>query len=731
MKRLPYFLLFISINLQAQIPQTLSYQGLLTNSSGPNAGLPVTDGSYSVTFNFYIDSSPTRIDFRTVTVTTSQGLFATVIGNGVAPNQPLNLNPPLGSVQYYIGLQVNGETELLPRVALTSVPYAFTANSAFSLVNTATISGSQLNSPITNSSVTLPFSQITGTLGSAQLLNGSITNDKLANGIEASKIVGLPPAAIADGSVTDAKLIGISASKITGTLATTQYGDGSITNAKLATGIDASKIVGLPPATIADGAVTNAKLASDISASKITAGTLSVDRLANGSITNEKLATGIDASKIVGLPPATIADGAITNIKLASDIDASKLTQGTLPVDRLADGSITNTKLASDISASKITAGTLSVARLADGSITNEKLATGIDASKITSGTISVNQLADLSITDAKLIGISASKVTGTLTTAQYDASSITNEKLAADIDASKITAGTLSVARLADGSITNEKLANGIDASKITSGTLSVNQLADVSIADAKLIGISASKVTGTLSASQIGSGSIDNSKLASDIDASKLTTGTIPVSRLGVILPAGPVSTRPVSAADGTMRYNSDDKKLEYYNGTNWYYTTPKVAVLKDAPLPGTSGGASSAGWQIRNLNVVEGDTSFVSLTSNRFTLTPGEYIVEASSPGVASNVLRVALVNTSNLSEAYYGTSEFNGSASDSQSSSFLKAFPTLTASASYEIRFYVQTGKPSDGLGKASSVPSIDGVSAAPNELYTQVKITKLR
>ena len=536
MKRLPYFLLFISINLQAQIPQTLSYQGLLTNSSGPNAGLPVTDGSYSVTFNFYIDSSPTRIDFRTVTVTTSQGLFATVIGNGVAPNQPLNLNPPLGSVQYYIGLQVNGETELLPRVALTSVPYAFTANSAFSLVNTATISGSQLNSPITNSSVTLPFSQITGTLGSAQLLNGSITN---------------------------------------------------------------------------------------------------------------------------------------------------------------------------------------------------EKLATGIDASKITSGTISVNQLADLSITDAKLIGISASKVTGTLTTAQYDASSITNEKLAADIDASKITAGTLSVARLADGSITNEKLANGIDASKITSGTLSVNQLADVSIADAKLIGISASKVTGTLSASQIGSGSIDNSKLASDIDASKLTTGTIPVSRLGVILPGGPVSSRPASAAEGTLRYNSDDKKMEYFNGVNWYYTTPKIAVVKDAPLPGTSGGASSAGWQIRNLNVVEGDNSFVSLTSNRFTLTPGEYIVEASSPGVASNVLRVALVNTSNLSEAYYGTSEFNGSASDSQSSSFLKAFPTLTASTSYEIRFYVQTGKPSDGLGKASSVPSIDGVSAAPNELYTQVKITKLR
>ena len=115
----------------------------------------------------------------------------------------------------------------------------------------------------------------------------------------------------------------------------------------------------------------------------------------------------------------------------------------------------------------------------------------------------------------------------------------------------------------------------------------------------------------------------------------------------------------------------------------------------------------------------------------TQSAFYASAKVYNIEASSPGVASDIMRVALVNATNLSEAYYGTSEFNVSANGSQSSSFLKAFRTLTASTSYEIRFYVQNGRLSDGLGKASSVPSIDGFSAAPNELYTQVKITKLR
>jgi hypothetical protein len=151
MKRFLYLFAFVASNVFAQIPQTLSYQGLLTNSTGDNAGSPIADGSHTVIFNFYTSATATtKVESRTVTVTTFQGLFTTIIGNTDTPNQPLNtLNPPLGSTQYFVGLQVDGGVELTPRIALTAVPYAFAANTAYSLANTATVSGSQLNSHIT------------------------------------------------------------------------------------------------------------------------------------------------------------------------------------------------------------------------------------------------------------------------------------------------------------------------------------------------------------------------------------------------------------------------------------------------------------------------------------------------------------------------------------------------------------------------------------------------------
>lgn len=125
-----------------------------------------------------------------------------------------------------------------------------------------------------------------------------------------------------------------------GTLDMARIADGSVTNAKLASGIDASKLTTgtLPIARIADGDITDAKLASGIDASKLTTGTLPIARIADGAVTDAKLASGIDASKLTTgtLPIARIADGAVTNAKLASGIDASKVTTGTLPDGQLS-----------------------------------------------------------------------------------------------------------------------------------------------------------------------------------------------------------------------------------------------------------------------------------------------------------------------------------------------------------------------------------------------------------
>src|SRR5690606_21247003 len=55
-------------------------------------------------------------------------------------------------------------------------------------------------------------------------------------------------------------------------------------------------------------------------------------------------------------------------------------------------------------------------------------------------------------------------------------------------------------------------------------------------------------------------------------------------------------------------------------------------RVAYLKDVKPSGTAGGTFTSGsWQTRDLNTIEGDSSFVSLASNQFTLQPGTYHIE----------------------------------------------------------------------------------------------------
>lgn len=432
--------LLLALPAKAQVPQTLSYQGLLTKSDGT----PVDNGTYNITFNFYtVPIVGSVVQSRTVNgVVTYQGLFSTIIGNtqGGSSNTPLNnLNPPLGSIQYYVGLQVNNGIELTPRVALTAVPYAFAASS---LESTATVAGSQIT-----------------------------------------------------GSITTAT---IPATQITGMLATAQHTDASITNAKLASGIDGSKIT-------------------------------------TGNIAN----TLLDAS--------------------------------------LQD--------------------------LADGSLTGSKVGTGISASNVTIGTLPIAQLPNT-------------------------------------------TAGT-------------------------------------------------------TL-----------------DLSSGKNS----------IFLPSGTNTTpdRPTTPKEGMLRYNTTDHVMEYYNGADWYFVTPKVAIIKDSKTSGVKGGAYNtvSSWQVRELNTPDSNNDFlVQIASNQFTLTSGEYIIEASAP--AWNVLshRIKLKNLV-LGNEVFGESSYT--TQYAQTRSHLTTRITIDATPdNFEIQHFCTAQNTADS---ALGVP-VAAIGA--NEIYTQVKITKLR
>ncbi len=99
----------------AQVPRTISYQGRLTNDTGA----PL-DGTYSITFSLYdVATGGTALWSEMKSISVSQGLFTTALGSGTAFGEAVGFD-----TQYFLGVKVGTGSEMTPRQALQSVPYA-------------------------------------------------------------------------------------------------------------------------------------------------------------------------------------------------------------------------------------------------------------------------------------------------------------------------------------------------------------------------------------------------------------------------------------------------------------------------------------------------------------------------------------------------------------------------------------------------------------------------------
>ena len=111
---------FLTGATQAQIPQTINYQGYLTNS----ASQPV-NAAVSVTFRLYASAaggSPVWQETQSG-ISVANGIFTAVLGSTAPFSLPFN-------VPYFLSLQVNTDTERAERQPLSAVPYALKAASA-------------------------------------------------------------------------------------------------------------------------------------------------------------------------------------------------------------------------------------------------------------------------------------------------------------------------------------------------------------------------------------------------------------------------------------------------------------------------------------------------------------------------------------------------------------------------------------------------------------------------
>jgi hypothetical protein len=115
------FAIFVGVGVCAgDVPPTMSYQGVLYD----DVGSPVPDGEYPLTFRLYtVASGGTAIWTEAQTVVVEDGVLNVILGS-VSP-----LGLPFDQ-QYWLGITINADPELTPRLELASAPYAFRAKNA-------------------------------------------------------------------------------------------------------------------------------------------------------------------------------------------------------------------------------------------------------------------------------------------------------------------------------------------------------------------------------------------------------------------------------------------------------------------------------------------------------------------------------------------------------------------------------------------------------------------------
>lgn len=105
------------IDVSAQIPRVISYQGIITEPDGS----PKPDGLYTLTLSIYDQpNGGSALWFTTETVDLKGGLFHIYLG----ASKPLTLN---FDRPYWLGIRISNEPELTPRLPFSASPYSISS----------------------------------------------------------------------------------------------------------------------------------------------------------------------------------------------------------------------------------------------------------------------------------------------------------------------------------------------------------------------------------------------------------------------------------------------------------------------------------------------------------------------------------------------------------------------------------------------------------------------------
>ena len=423
--------LLVSSFLYSQIPQTLSYQGVLKNAGGAL----VPNGDYPLTFNLYpAASGGTTLWTEVQTVSVIDGIFNVILGH-ITP-LAIPFDQPC-----WLGVTVGPGAELTPRIPLTAAAYSLNARSVMdNAITTGKIADEAVTQAKLAPGLSLPpggtaGGDLTGTYPSPQIAENAVTSGNIQDGtIQLTDLAFTP--------LTRPLSPGVATEEIADNAVTTvKIADGAVTQAKLDPGLSlppggtaGGDLTGTyPDPTIATAAVTTSKLADNsVNSAKILDGEVRVTDLASNAVTTVKIEDGaVTQAKIasgVTLPPSGSASGDLsgsypsptvdglqgrmvsssapgvgqvlkyTGLVWAPGTDVSGGTpsgaaggdlSGSYPDPTIAAGVVNNTKLADNsVTSIKIVDGTLvagdlansavTTVKVADGAVTQAKLAAGV-----------------------------------------------------------------------------------------------------------------------------------------------------------------------------------------------------------------------------------------------------------------------------------------------------------------------------------------------------------------
>lgn len=127
----------MALNVSAQAPNSIMYQGRLTDAAGD----PITVAT-SVTFNIYAAASG-----GTALFTSTQSVTPDANGVFTVELSPIN-NTILDGSKRYLALKIGADAEMTPRQLLTSAPYAYSSQNGPGMASSYLSSSSALTGTV-------------------------------------------------------------------------------------------------------------------------------------------------------------------------------------------------------------------------------------------------------------------------------------------------------------------------------------------------------------------------------------------------------------------------------------------------------------------------------------------------------------------------------------------------------------------------------------------------------